>query len=324
MTRRSPGSPTIVAIAGCGRAGSALAAALARTRVLRVRVWDRDGRRAARTARISGARREGDLAALLPGAGLLLIAVSDEALAAFARRLRRAWPATGGPDVVLHVSGSQGAEALFPLRGSVREPDRAPALGVFHPAASLLGADSAAALRGAWATVSGDAAAVRAGRRLARAVGLQAIHVRDDARPLVHLAATLAAGDLVTLLATAEGLLSRAGAPATRAKAVVTRLAATALDNYSRVGAAAGLTGPVARGDVATLRRHFEALDPAGGVDGAVQVHAALVVQGARLLHAAGRINRATCRRLLRCARRAMLPGRRRPRTLARKGADRR
>jgi len=84
--------------------------------------------------------------------------------------------------------------------------------------------------------------------------------VGEADRPLYHWAATLAAGSLVGLLATAHEVARRLGLP-DEARRGYDRLAEGALAAAIADGRpAAAMTGPVARGDLATVETHLDAL----------------------------------------------------------------
>ncbi|MBP7146074.1 MAG: DUF2520 domain-containing protein [Acidobacteria bacterium] len=290
MTPRGPR----YAIAGAGRAGGALAAALAAAGV-GVTVWDRDPRRARRLARAAGARAAPSLAAALAGADVLVIAASDAAVRGVAAAAARRWPEPG-PRAALHIAGAYGTELLDPLAR------RGAAAGVCHPLVPLNGPGSADALAGCSAAVSGDGAAgLRAARALARLVGARPVAVRDASRPLVHLAAVLAAGDLHALLTLSEELLVLAGVGRARARRIAADLASRALANFAGPGGTARLTGPAARGDDATLRRHFAALAARKlSASPVAAAHRALALAAAETACAAGALPPAALRRVRR------------------------
>jgi predicted short-subunit dehydrogenase-like oxidoreductase (DUF2520 family) len=317
VTRAAGGGRADWAIAGAGRAGAALASALA-GRGAAVRIWDRDARRAARVARATGALRVTRLADLAPGARVVVLAVSDDAVPAVARALARAWPRPGdlppAPRAALHLAGALPSAALRPLAA------RGAAIGVCQPAVALHGAASAAALEGAYATVSGaDPAGRRAAAALARAAGLRPVAVDDAWRPLAHLGMVLAAGDAVALLAEAAGLLEQAGVRPAVARAIAARLGEGSARAFAAGGAERALTGPAARGDARTLARHRAALEAAGlaGSDAAA-AHRALARAGAGRAARAGALTRATYARVV--AALGGWTGPRRSRTLPRGG----
>jgi predicted short-subunit dehydrogenase-like oxidoreductase (DUF2520 family) len=190
------------------------------------------------------------------GQDLLLIAVPDGVLAEVAERLATRPQAA----VALHTSGSRDAAVLAPLRavGS--------AAGTLHPLKAfprVLSAPEEAS--GVFFALDGEPAALALARRLVAAWGGVAGEVPAAARPLYHFAATLAAGGVATLLATAADLARKAGLPPEVARGYLdlargTVAAALAAPPETPAAALAAITGPVARGDLATVQSHFEAL----------------------------------------------------------------
>lgn len=226
-------------LAGPGRVGSSLAAWLA-----------------AAGAHQAGAAGRAGLAGLATaGQDLLLIAVADGALPAVAATL------AGRPQaaVALHTSGSLDASVLTPLR------DAGAAVGSLHPLKAFPHPlPDPQQARGVFFAVDGDPAAQALAFRLVQAWGGVAAEVPAAARPLYHLAASMAAGGVVTLLAAAEEIVQRLGLPGevTRGYLELCRGAlAGALEAHAAgepLGAA--LTGPAARGDGATVTRQLAAL----------------------------------------------------------------
>jgi predicted short-subunit dehydrogenase-like oxidoreductase (DUF2520 family) len=190
------------------------------------------------------------------GQDLLLIAVPDGALAAVAEQLAARPQAA----VALHTSGSRSAAVLAPLRAAGAAP------GGLHPLKAFpRPLPDPWQARGVFFALDGDAAAQALAQRLVSAWGGVAGEVPPAARPLYHLAATLAAGGVATLLAAAGELAARAGLPpavATGYLELARGTVAAAMSAASPPGPAviAAVTGPVARGDLATFELHVEAL----------------------------------------------------------------
>jgi len=186
-----------------------------------------------------------------PGARLVLLAVPDAALGEVARRLaghrRNA--------VALHLAGAWGASVLAPLAAAGWRT------GSFHPlrAFTAIEPDPAAAA-GTFFALDGDAEARALGRRLAEAFDAEAAVVPEEQRVLYHWAATVAAGGVAALLATADAVGRRLGLPGSALRGYA-RLAAGALE--AAAGAdppASAITGPVARGDLESVERQLTAL----------------------------------------------------------------
>jgi len=202
-------------------------------------------------ARLASRAGRGGLAGLTTaGQDLLLLAVPDGALAAVAAELARRPQA----QVVLHTSGSLPAAVLAPLR------DAGSAVGSLHPLKAFpRPLPDPGEARGVLFAVDGDPAARALAHRLATAWGGVPADVPEEARTLYHLAASLAAGGAVTLLALADELASRLGLPPEVGRGYL-ELARGAVAAALETGAAAALTGPVARGDAATFTRQLAAL----------------------------------------------------------------
>jgi predicted short-subunit dehydrogenase-like oxidoreductase (DUF2520 family) len=185
------------------------------------------------------------------GQDLLLIAVPDPALAGVAATL------AGRPQarVALHTSGSLDAAVLAPLRAG------GAAVGSLHPLMAFpQPLPDPAAARGKVFALDGDDDAKALARRLAATWNAVPIEIPPAARPLYHLAASLAAGGVVTLLSLAADLAESLGLPPETTAGYV-ELARGALAAAAESSApAVALTGPVARGDLATFHRHLEAL----------------------------------------------------------------
>lgn len=202
-------------------------------------------------AATQGGRRVLFAALSTAGEDLLVIAVPDGAVAEVAAALARRPQAR----VALHTAGALDASVLAPLRAA------GCAVGTLHPLKAFPRAlPGIAEAQGIFFALDGDPEAVALGRRLAAAWDGASAEVPAAARPLYHLAASLAAGGAVTLLAVAADLARGLGLPLEAARGYAA-LARGALEAASRVDdPAAALTGPVARGDVATFVRQADAL----------------------------------------------------------------
>lgn len=187
---------------------------------------------------------------------LLLIAVSDPAIGIVASQLSHRPVAR----VALHSSGSLGAEVLAPLAPAT-------AIGSLHPLKAfprVLHRVREAA--GTLFAVDGTPPAVALSRRLAAAWGATTAEVPTAARPLYHFAATLAAGGVVTLLATADRIARQQGLDKAVTRGYID-LAIGALEAAREASTPSdAITGPLARGDLEIVGRQLNRLaraDPA-------------------------------------------------------------
>jgi predicted short-subunit dehydrogenase-like oxidoreductase (DUF2520 family) len=251
MLPAMPRKPTITLV-GAGRVAQALGLALraAGYRVLEVVARDRAASRARarRLARRVGARAR-TLADAQLHADLVWLAVSDDAIAACARALAR----RGGWEgkIALHSSGALPSDCLAPLRR------RGAAVASLHPLMTFV-RGSAFSLRGVPFALEGDAAAMRAGRRMVHDLGGYTLLIRKSAKPLYHAWAMFTSPLLVVTLALAERVGHEAGVPDARRAAEPT--IRQMLKNYLAGGAAAAFSGPLVRGDLATVRANLRAL----------------------------------------------------------------
>jgi predicted short-subunit dehydrogenase-like oxidoreductase (DUF2520 family) len=214
-------APFDARIIGSGRAGTALARALAEAG------WRVDG----------PLGRDHDPTRATTGTRLVLLAVPDGAVAGVASSL------APGEAVVAHVAGSLGLDVLAP-HGRVAS---------LHPLVALPDADlGARRLRGAWFATAGDPAI----GSVVDALGGRAFTVADADRTTYHAAAAIAANHLVALLGQVDRLARSIGVPLE----AYLDLARGAFENVAEVGPALALTGPVARGDRDTVARHLAAL----------------------------------------------------------------
>lgn len=246
------GAPEPVLIVGAGRAGLGLAGALVAVGKPVVLLARHPVKAPTGVQVVEDASQ---WPAALETAGLVLLAVPDDAIEAAAQDLA---PHVSPAAIVLHLSGLRDKSALAPLTWRVA------ALGSFHPLQSLVDPlDAPAHLRGAVAAVEGDGPAVAAGRALAQVLRMQPIELRAEQKAVYHAAAALVSNGAATLAGLAEDLLSAAGIREIPGHRMVGPLLTGTAQNVERLGAGEALTGPIRRGDAATVRTHLETLPPA-------------------------------------------------------------
>jgi predicted short-subunit dehydrogenase-like oxidoreductase (DUF2520 family) len=269
-----------VGFVGFGRAGAALAVALATAGVRVGGVSVRSRAAAARARRHLPDTAQLTTAELAGRVDILILAVGDDAIAPLAAGLAEAPGGVRPGTVVAHLSGRHGLAPLTPLaaRGALR--------AAIHPIMSLAGLDpvaDAAHLRGTTFGVTADPAAAPVVRGLVEAVGGRAVEIDDEDRTLYHAALVLGANYLAALTGAAADLLTAAGVPdAVEALAPLLRVS---LANSLRAGDTS-TTGPVRRGDTGTLRAHLVALRAADPT--VIPAYATLGRLAAARLEAAG------------------------------------
>lgn len=242
--------PDEVAIVGRGRLGAGLAGAL---RAARWRVRTTSGRRPGR--------------AVLGCASIVVLAVPDPAIEPVAASIARGCAPSS---VVLHVAGSRGPDVLEACRA------RGLSVGVMHPLASFAGG-RVAALAGATFVLDGDRRAIRAARRIVRALAGRCL-VAPVHGPAYHAAAALAANGATALASCALDVLVALGFGRRDAERAIGALLGTVAANVATVGIPAALTGPIARGDATTVAAHRAALEPFEGARSAYDAVAPIIL----------------------------------------------
>lgn len=239
-----------VAVIGPGRAGTAVAAALAASGWPVVAVAGGSAAaRAAFTGRIDGARDAGrdGLMSAVEGAELVVLAVPDDALAGVVRDVVVADGVTEAQGWV-HLAGAHGREVLRPLALAGART------AAVHPAQTLGDPDRAARdlVGAAWA-VTARAEDRAWAHRMVRAAGGTPHDVAEVDRPLYHLGLALASNATTAIVALAGDALRGAGIsdPSAFLSPLATASAAAAATD-----GAGALTGPVRRGDAATVAAH--------------------------------------------------------------------
>jgi predicted short-subunit dehydrogenase-like oxidoreductase (DUF2520 family) len=261
--------PGAFALVGPGRAGTAVALALAERGWRPVAVA---GRTVDAASTQSVAARLGAPAVDVADAGrdadVVVVATPDAAIARAATALA---PSLRRGALALHLSG---ASTLHELDGVLlARPDVE--VGSLHPLQSLpsgevgrggggfadrrrkagacdgakIGADR---LAGSWCAIDGSPRV----ERLALTLGMRPFRIDPADRVGYHAAACVASNHLVALLGQVERLAASVGVPFEAFLPLVRRT----LDNVADLGPAAALTGPVARGDYETVARHIDAL----------------------------------------------------------------
>jgi predicted short-subunit dehydrogenase-like oxidoreductase (DUF2520 family) len=240
-----------VGVVGAGRAGSAMAAALAKA-----------GHHVVAASAVSQASLD-RLAVVLPDvpvlsppqvverADLVLLTVPDDVLPGLAAGLA----ATGVPvagRLMAHASGRHGLAVLDPLAAAGALPL------ALHPVMTFTGRpEDGAKMTGISFGVTAPEPLRAVAEVLVMEMGGDPVFIAEDKRGIYHAALASGANHLVTLVVQSASMLAAAGV-ADPAKMLGPLLAA-ALENALLLGPAA-LTGPVARGDADTVAAHLAAM----------------------------------------------------------------
>ena len=253
MDTRSGGHPARlkVGVVGPGRAGAALARALAGAGHVITATTAISARSRERAAKYFPGADIIDPAAVCARADLILLTVPDDELPALVAGLAN----TGAPlrgRLLAHASGAHGIRTLDP---ATREGALPLAL---HPVMTFTGRDDDVdRIKGVSFGVTAPEPIRPAAEALVIEMGGEPVFIEEENRALYHAALAFGANYLVTLTSQAADLLRQAGAD--EPNRMLAPLLSAALDNALRFGDN-GLTGPVARGDDGTVSRHVRAI----------------------------------------------------------------
>ena len=234
-----------LSIIGPGRAGTAIAKALANKGWAISRVAGRSIEHAQPLAEKLGAEAC-SAADVGLGVDLIIIATPDSAISETALIVS----AQASPGALLiHLAGAPGIEALEGVRST--RPDLV--LGSLHPLQTLSDDNAFEKLQGAFCAAEGPPEI----EGLARELGLTPFSVLPENRAAYHATAVVASNHLVALMGQVERMANNAGVPFE----AFAPLARTAIEAALISGPATALTGPVSRGDTATIEAHLRVID---------------------------------------------------------------
>lgn len=193
-----------------------------------------------------------------PETNLVFIATPHDAVAPVAEQLAACGQLRFRRLAACHASGMLTAGALAPLarRGAVTFS--------FHPLQTFPRDFPPAAIvpsaRGIRYGADGDAAGMRAARRLAKLLGGTVLPVPPELRAYYHASCVLASNHLAAMLSLLEAMYLRLGAKGGKFYPVYEPIIRATLDNIRRTSPARALSGPVARGGIATVAEHCAAI----------------------------------------------------------------
>jgi predicted short-subunit dehydrogenase-like oxidoreductase (DUF2520 family) len=243
-----------LAIVGAGRVGRALGRRLREAGFRIVLVASRSEAKARSGAKfIGGGRAVAGTPASLIGAGVILLAVPDDAIADVAGELAERCGGELRGKVALHTSGALDGSVLHALRA------HGAAVGSMHPMQTFSGV-GIPPLVGKVFAIEGDDAAVRAARRIARTLGGVPLRICAEQKPLYHAAGVFAAGLCLALEEAGVQVLMNAGLKRREAQRALLSLTRQVLEHYEKLGPQKAWTGPLPRGDFRVLAAHEVAL----------------------------------------------------------------
>lgn len=242
-----------ISIIGPGRAGGALAIALARKGYRIDKLFARTPEKAATiAARIDPAPEVLADSYSSITSEIVLITTQDTEIAGIATSLTA--DLQNSP-IVFHTSGSLSSEILNGLK------TKGCRVGSLHPLASISGhEDAVRKFEGVYFCVEGDEEAVESGEKIVADLGGYSFNIETKYKALYHAAAVMSAGHLTALADAAFEMMASAGMDRAQAKSVLLPLIKSTVANLETQPAAQALTGTFARADEETFDRHMASM----------------------------------------------------------------
>ncbi len=257
-SRRKP----LLSFIGAGSVGTAFATAL-QSRGYRIQSVislksDSAKRMARRVKAPSASIRLEDLAR---ESEVIFITTPDQSIAPTASALSRMDQFNFSKMIFVHTSGALGSELLSPLAKKGAHVLSLHPIQLFPRKAKPR--DLARRLSGIYFGVEGDAVGLAAGKKLVRDIGGRALLIREELKPLYHVACVVASNYLVALMSLLEEVYSKLSVQDGKFMNVFEKLIGSTIDSVRTTSPRDALTGPIERGDVNTIRLHLKELNRA-------------------------------------------------------------
>lgn len=246
-----------IAIIGAGIVGTAVGEAL-ESRGFKIAVVSaRTESSLARAGARLGARLTSDPVDAAKSGDIIFITTPDDSV----RQVCEDIAANGGfdsNDTVFHMSGALGLSALG---GAIHYGAH---VGSIHPMQTFSDIDAAvASLPGSVFGVTAEGETLSLAEEIVSVLGGESFLIRDEDKPIYHVAACAISNYLVSLVHYGEKLYGEIGVSKETADKAFMPLLRSTINNIEKKGTPASLTGPIARGDAETVRTHLRAMETA-------------------------------------------------------------
>ena len=243
-----------IAIVGAGRLGTALAIGLRRAGYTISEIVSRNNVASKRNAATLGRKvhaRPTTVANVRLNADVIWLCVPDREIKNLANKVASTidWKRK----IAFHSSGALSSDELSILR------QRGAAVGSIHPLMTFV-SGSIPSLKGVPFAMEGDAAAIRAARRIAKDLEGEAFTIRKQHKTAYHAWGSFASPLLVATLVTTERLARAAGLSVREARRKMLPIVKQTIANYETLGPAGAFSGPIVRGDTEIVRKHLRML----------------------------------------------------------------
>jgi predicted short-subunit dehydrogenase-like oxidoreductase (DUF2520 family) len=176
--------------------------------------------------------------------------------------------------IVFHSSGALTSDALRALK------QKKAFVASVHPLMTFVHS-SKPQLRGVPFGLEGDPKAVRAARKIIKALQGEPFQLRKQDKPMYHAWGTFLSPLLLSFVTAAEQLARATGIPVQSARKKMLPIVLQTLSNYINRGPSQSFSGPLVRGDTAIVAAHLKALEE---IPAAREVYLALAKSALRHL----------------------------------------
>ncbi len=156
---------------------------------------------------------------------------------------------------IFHCSGLLSSKILLPLK------NKGALTASIHPIQSFPKKRTPVEqFKNIYFGIEGSEKALESSKKIISDLGGKSITIQTENKPLYHTACTFASNLFITLINTAQTLLSQSGIEEQETFQMIQPLIQGTLNNMSQSQYDSPLTGPINRGDVNTIKLHLKAL----------------------------------------------------------------
>ncbi|MBI1802886.1 MAG: DUF2520 domain-containing protein [Ignavibacteriae bacterium] len=247
-----------VSIIGAGTVGSVIVLALHDKGYPIVSIINRSGQSAIALAKaVKCERVSTNLNDLAASTQILIIAVSDAAIAEIAVSLAQVKRVKFKGMFVFHLSGAHTSDLLEPVRKKGAVTASIHPIQTFPRGQRLT--QLRARLRGISYGIEGNQEGIKLARQIVNDLEGRAVVIPKELKPLYHIACVFASNYMMVFINTISELSKRLGFGAAWTE-ILGPLMTTSMENVVTQPISSVLTGPIVRKDFETLERHLDAL----------------------------------------------------------------